>query len=213
MGIGQESQASSPAAHPIDVERDAGSLFALLGLVRLLTGVILVLMAGLVYTIYKGRPDDRYFAMSFDSRAMPLVGLINPSVNNNALLAWVQQATTQTMTFGFNDVNVKIPVAVEEYFTDVGKARFYEALKKSQILKMLMDQNQLMTAIPGDMPKILYEGLREGRYVWDIQVPIVLTVRAGGKSGTATPKLIVTVIRVPTQKNPAGLGIDQWILM
>jgi len=193
------------------VDRDAHSLFALLGLVKLMTAVILVLAGGLWYLVDRGRPDDRYLAMSFDGRMMQMQGLHAPTLNTNAMLAWVDQAVTQILTFGFNDINESFAVS-GYYFTDVGWQSFNVALAKSAILKNMLAQQQLMTAIPTDTPRIVFQGLRQGDYVWDIQVPIVLTIRAGGVVRSAFPRLTVTVVAVPTRKNPSGLGIQKWVM-
>ena len=173
--------------------------------------VILVLTGLLVMLTAHGYPEDRYYAMSFDERRMPLSGLHDPSTNVNALLGWVSQAATQVLTFGFNDINQRF-TASRIYFTDIGWESFFRAMQKSSLLKNILGQQQIMTAIAKGVPTIQYSGLRKGEYVWDIVVPVILTVRIGGETKTASPRLIVTVRRVPTSENPSGLGIEQWYL-
>jgi intracellular multiplication protein IcmL len=191
--------------------QDAGGLFSLLALVRLLSVAIILLTGALWYVVDRGRPDDRYFAMSFDYRTMGMVPINSPNLNLNAMLGWVDLAVTQVMTFGFNDINEQFGVS-RQYFTDVGWESFFSALNSSQLLRDMFKNQQMMTAILSGPPTVLYSGFRKGEYVWDIQVPIVLTVRAGGVSKSAMPRLVVTIMRVPTAKNPIGLGIHQWIM-
>ncbi len=69
----------------------------------------------------------------------------------------------------------------------------------------MIDQQQLMTSIPAGEAILLYEGERDGDYVWEIRVPIVMTVRAGGHVGSARKGVTLTIVRVPTQINPAVL--------
>lgn len=183
----------------------------LFGLVLIMSIAMVALTAGLLYTVKKGRTGDRFFAMSFDNKKMPLQGLSTPSLNAVAMLSWASQASTDIMTFGFNDINERME-ASQKYFTEVGYESFMEAAHKAGFVKNILSKQQIMTAIPLGQPMILYEGLRKGMYVWDIQVPILLTVRAGSASLTARPELTITVVRVPTSINPSGFGIEQWLM-
>src|SRR4051812_5492034 len=111
----------------INTDQQAQSLFALLGLVNVLTIVIFSLTAGLWYVVDRGRPADHEFALSFDERMLPLMGVEDPSFNTNAMLSWVDLAAAQIMTFGFNDINESFS-ASHSYFTDVGWQSFFVAL-------------------------------------------------------------------------------------
>lgn len=179
--------------------------------VTVLSLVSLVLAGGLAYAVKKGRKGDRFFAMHFDGKTKRLRGLRQPSLNDESMLSWTAAAATDIMTFGFSDVDRRLKNA-ERYFTEIGYQSFLRAIKKSQVLKTLTKNQQIMTAIPMRQPRVAYKGFRKGQYVWDIQVPLLLTVRAGERQRTAQPTLFVTIVRVPTSQDPSGWGIGQWTM-
>lgn len=183
----------------------------LFGIVTFMVLVIAILTAVFVYTVEKGRTGDRYFAMSFEGKKLPLQGLLTPSLNTTAMMYWASQATTEVMTFGFSDINDHI-AGIRPYFTDVGYQSFNEAINKSGLVKNIVKNQQIMTAIPAGMATLRYAGMRKGRWVWEIHVPIILTVRAGSQSQSARPDLTITVVRVDTRDNPSGFGIEQWVM-
>jgi hypothetical protein len=183
----------------------------LFGMVALLTVVLCVATFILWYTVKQGRQGDQFAAMSFDGKRMWLTSLSTPSLNTAAMCSWASQAATDVMTFGFDDINERMGSA-KKYFTEVGYQSFVAAAQSSGIIKMVMTNQQLVTAIPGGPAILGYEGIREGEYVWEIEVPLVLTVRAGDQRETARPTLLLTLVRVPTAQNPSGFGIQQWIM-
>jgi intracellular multiplication protein IcmL len=183
----------------------------LFGIVAMLTLVICGSSALLFYTIKQGRTGDRFYAMSFDGKKIPLQSLSTPSLNAVAMCAWASQAATDILTYGFDDIGERMG-AVHSYFTDIGYESYMRAAKASGLVKTIQQNQQIMTAIPGGPATVVYEGLRQGEYVWDISVPIVLTVRAGEQSLSARPALTVSIVRVPTIQNPSGFGIQQWIM-
>jgi intracellular multiplication protein IcmL len=184
---------------------------ALTKFILVLTLVNICLGGGLLYIIHKGRPSDRYFAMSFNESVRSLTGLPSPAINRNAILSWVGQASADIMTLGFHDISKRMKEN-RHYFTDIGWGSFSKAMQKSKLIKVVTDEQQIMTAVPAGQPQIVYQGIRQGNRVWDIKVPIVMTVRAGKTAKSARPTLIVTVVAIPTQQNPGGLGIGRWIM-
>lgn len=178
--------------------------------VNLLLGCLtLGVLLAFLYAIARDNSHDRYYAMFFDGSKTRMHSFQTPSLSKNSLLLWAADAAVDIMTFGFNDYNVRIGRA-RKYFTDLGWASFKGAMASSEILANVKKNQQLLTAISDNIPVIEYEGLRNGKYVWDVRVPIILTLRAGSSSLTATPTLLVTVVKVPTSQNPRGLGIEQW---
>lgn len=178
----------------------------------LLTVLMIVLIAGLYYLIQQGRPPDRYFAMTAEGRRMSLFALSEPAINQAAILEWTTQGAVQIMTFGFHDMNQRF-LESKRLFTDKGWESFTKAMVTSGIFASVKNQQQMITAIPNGDPIILYEGIREdGGYAWDIQVPLLLTARAGARKKTAPSRAIVTVRKVPTRENPNGLAIQKWIV-
>ncbi|MEM7651388.1 MAG: type IVB secretion system apparatus protein IcmL/DotI [Pseudomonadota bacterium] len=183
---------------------------SLLRLSLILGIVIIGLLAAMFFVIQTNQPENRYFATTEDGRLVPMVPLNEPNLSTPALMSWVAQASTEVMTFGFNDYRRRLQESSRN-FTRRGWESFTGALQRSRIIEMVEANQQVLTAAPQGAPIVVSEGLVAGRYQWQIQLPLVLTYQAGAR--TRTDKLLVTliVVRVPRLESPNGVGIEQWV--
>ncbi|MEK7802328.1 MAG: type IVB secretion system apparatus protein IcmL/DotI [Pseudomonadota bacterium] len=172
--------------------------------------VIVALVGAMYFIIEVHQPENRYFATTEDGRLIPMVALSEPNLSIPALMSWSAQATTEVMTFGFNDYKRRLQEASRN-FTRVGWVGFTNALEKSRIIEMVETNQQVVSAVPASAPILVNEGLVGGRYQWQVQVPMVITYQAG--AAVRVDKMIVnlTVVRVPKLESSNGVGIEQWI--
>lgn len=172
--------------------------------------VILGLIGAMFFVIEVHQPENRYFATTEDGRLVPMVALNEPNLSIPALMSWSAQASTEVLTFGFNDYKRRLQEASRN-FTRVGWASFTAALEKSRIIEMVEANQQVVSASPTSAPVLVEEGLVNGRYQWQVQIPMVVTYQAG--SATRSDHLLVslTIVRVPKLESPNGVGIEQWI--
>ena len=177
----------------------------------LVQGIVMLGLLGAMYFIIQvNQPENRYFATTEDGRLVPMVPLNEPNLSTPALMSWVAQASTEVMTFGFNDYRRRLQEASKS-FTRRGWESFTGALERSRIIEMVEANQQVLTAAPQGAPIVVSEGLVADRYQWQIQLPLLLTYQSGAK--TRTDKLLVTIVivRVPRLENPNGIGIEQWV--
>ena len=173
--------------------------------------LISILGTGFVYYyISTFIPQDSYYAISPGGAQRRMVGLNLPNINRDAILRWASAATTEIMTFGFHDIDERMTRA-RRLFSDEGWKSFSEALGKARMLKAMVAQQHIMTAIPVSPPQILAEGIFNGDYSWIIEVPTILTVRAGSEIRILRSRLRLVIIRLPTSSNPMGIGIKTFI--
>ncbi len=172
--------------------------------------VILALIGAMYFVIHVHQPENRYFATTEDGRLIPMVALTEPNLSTPALMSWVAQASTEVMTFGFNDYRRRLQESSRN-FTRRGWESFTQALQKSRIIEMVEANQQVVTAAPAGAPILESEGLVADRYQWVIQLPMVLTYQSG--SQTRSDNLLVTavIVRVPRLESANGVGIEQWI--
>lgn len=185
--------------------------YNLVWVVKLMSLAIIILTVVLFYNISNVLPQDRYYALTgVDGRTqMPMVAMPTPNVTNEALLAWAMQAATDVMTFGFHDMDDRFAKS-RTYFTDEGWQSFGMAFAKSSLYKNVISLQQIVTAIPRGTPKIVHIGLYKGTYHWILDVPMLMTIRAGGKQAVERTSVRMFIIRMPTQNNPMGIGINTW---
>ncbi len=172
--------------------------------------IILALVGAMYFVIDVHQPENRYFATTEDGRLVPMVALSEPNLSIPALMSWSAQAATEVMTFGFNDYKRRLQQASRN-FTRLGWVSFTSALEKSRIIEMVETNGQVVSAAPASAPILISEGVVNGRYQWQVQVPLVVTYQAG--SSVRDDKMLVTLllVRVPKLESPNGVGIEQWI--
>lgn len=172
--------------------------------------IILALVGAMYFVIEVHQPENRYFATTEDGRLVPMVALSEPNLSVPALMSWSAQAATEVMTFGFNDYKRRLQQASRN-FTRLGWVSFTSALEKSRIIEMVEANGQVVSAAPASAPILISEGVVNGRYQWQVQVPLVVTYQAG--SSIRDDKMLVTLllVRVPKLESPNGVGIEQWI--
>jgi intracellular multiplication protein IcmL len=185
---------------------------SLLRLCLLEGAIILVLLGAMYFVIHTSQAQDRYFATTEDGRLIPMVALSEPNLSTPALMSWVAQASTEVMTFGFNDYRRRLQESSRN-FTRRGWESFTQALQKSRIIEMVEANQQVVTAAPAGAPILDSEGLVAGRYQWVIQLPLVLTYQSGNRTKNDNLLVKVVVVRVPRLESPNGVGIEQWIGM
>jgi len=172
--------------------------------------VIIGLIAAMFFVIQTHQPENRYFATTEDGRLVPMVALSQPNMSTPALMSWVAQASTEVMTFGFNDYRRRLQESSRN-FTRRGWESFTQALQRSRIIERVEANQQVVTAAPQGAPVLKSEGLVAGRYQWIIEFPLVVTYQSGAKRDVSNLMVTVVVVRVPRLESPNGIGIEQWI--
>ena len=206
-----DTQQKAPVLNAPETISYREGFYNLVWVVKILAFIIMVLTAVVFYYISNVLPRDRYFALTgVDGEAqMPMVAMPTPNVTNDALLAWAMQAATDVMTFGFHDMDERFARS-RTYFSDEGWQSFGMAFGKSNFYNNVVKSQQIVTAIPSGTPEILYTGLYKGKYQWILDVPMLMTIRAGGKQRVERTSVRMYVVRMPTQNNPMGIGINTW---
>jgi intracellular multiplication protein IcmL len=172
--------------------------------------VILGLLGAHYFIIHVHQPENRYFATTEDGRLIPMIPLNQPNLSTPALMSWVAQASTEVMTFGFNDYRRRLQESSRN-FTRRGWDSFTQALQSARIIEMVEANQQVITAAPQGAPILESEGLVAGRYQWVIQLPLVVTYQSGARTRSDSLLVTVVVVRVPRLESPNGVGIEQWI--
>lgn len=182
----------------------------LMWLVKLLGFVIAGLTGLLLYYVVEVVPQDRFYASMAQGQRLRMVALDDPNINDQTLLDWAEQAAVEILTFGFHDIDERFAIS-RKNFTDAGWQSFGVAMGKSALLKNIMENRQILTAIPREPAKLVSSGLLNGKFTWVIQIQLIVTTRAGGQISNSRMPLLIRVVRLPTEQNPRGIGIETWL--
>lgn len=172
--------------------------------------VIIALVSALVLVLVGVRPQTYFFATTEDGRLIPIVALDQPNLSAPAIVSWSAQATSETMTFGFHDYRRRLQES-SRHFTRRGWESFTRALQTSGIIDAITQNRQVITATPRGAPTLISEGIVNGRYEWQIEVPMLISYEYGSGSKQSQLTLRLLVVRVPQLENANGVGIEQWI--
>ncbi len=172
--------------------------------------IIFGLIGAMFFIIKVHQPENRYFATTEDGRLIPMVPLSQPNLSTPALLSWVAQAASETMSFSFSNYRRNLQES-SRYFTREGWESFSKALQQAKIIESIEENVQELTAVPRGAPIVTQEGLVGGQYQWQVQIPMVLTYVSGSKQRSDSWIITIVVVRVPRLESPNGVGIAQWI--
>jgi intracellular multiplication protein IcmL len=159
------------------------------------------------------QPINLYYAKSPDKILTKMVGLDMPNLTNRAVLAWATTSITEVMTFGFGDMDVRLPKQ-KTRFTKDGWDSFVKAFVNEKIGQKFKQSQLVLTTAPADTPVIVAQGLNmDNVYQWIVQMPVILTYATNNNVTTKNRNIVtLTLIRVPSEDSVDGIGIDNWVL-
>jgi intracellular multiplication protein IcmL len=172
--------------------------------------IIVGLLIAIIFFIGIGKAQDRYFATTADGRIMQLLPLDQPNMSTAGLMSWVAQATSEVMTFGYNDYQRRLQQS-SRHFTHHGWETFIAALQQSHIIDGMQSGKEALTASPRNAPILVQEGVINGKYRWIIKLPLQVSYDSVSSARKDNLNVTLVIERVPSLENPSGVGIEQWI--
>lgn len=171
--------------------------------------LMLLMVLVVMYQIFH-RPLPSFSAVATGGQQMQLTASEEPSLLSSTVIKWARKAAVAAYTFDFVNYNNQI-AAVHPYFTEAGWADY-----KNSVINLIgtITQNQLfVNGIVSGPPVISNQGDLPGRgYTWRVQMPFLVTYQSAESSSRQMFTVIMTIVRVPTEVNPAGIGIDQFVM-
>jgi intracellular multiplication protein IcmL len=188
--------------------RDGHRTFLWLALAQGLA--IVVLLTALTIQLFFTPPVVQYFGVNEKGSLIPLTPLNQPILTNAAVLSWTTSAASEIMTFGFQDYRRRFQES-SRHFTRNGWQNYMDAVVKSGLIDAVQTRKQVLSAVPSAAPVIVRNGLVNGVYTWDIQLPMVITTESLDQKQTTRQLLNLRVVRVSPLDSPNAIGIEQWI--
>jgi intracellular multiplication protein IcmL len=172
--------------------------------------VNLALMAIIVYQ-FLSKPAPVYFATQTNGSLIEIQPLTEPLIAQETLLTWATRAAVTAYSFNFvdwqNDLN-----NAQQYFTATGFKNFVDALKASGNLDTVVAKRLVVQATVVDVPRIIQQGLIQGRYAWKIQIPMLVKYTSASENLRQPILVTILVARVPTTQYPQGIAIAQFVV-
>lgn len=177
----------------------------------LIIAAILALVALSLY-LYFSKPAPVTFKADNEWRILAPVPVDKVYLNTPDLIQWVSEALSSVFTYDF--INYKKQLSdMAHYFTTNGWQKFLDQVNVYANYNMVQNYKLFMNAEAAGAPFILSQGLLEGRYAWWIQMPLTLNYFTLSKTDQKTIVIQVLVVRVPTENNLYGVGIENFVVV
>lgn len=134
------------------------------------------------------------------------IPLNQPNMKTDDVMKWAQTAVKAVYSYDFKNYKQQIQ-DTQTYFTDTGWKAFNDALAKSNNLK-IVESKKLVASAVTNKPTLIEEGVKNGRYTWKLQMPIVASYE--NESKLIKQNLIITLL-VSRTNSPPGVGISHFI--
>lgn len=172
---------------------------------------ILMSIIGFVFYQMLHRPLPVFFAQQPTNEKMKLTPFTTPNLLPDTILRWAGKAATTAYTFDYVNYNVQLRLA-RPYFTADGWQIY---LRSVEALINTVTQNQLfVNGVVAGTPVISNQGPLPGNSrVWRVQIPFLVTYQSANTSSKKHFIVVMMLVNVPTEVNPQGIGIDQFVMI
>lgn len=168
-----------------------------------------VLGWGIAYR-YLNPPSPEYFAANGQYQLIQWHPLEDPVVNNKFVLAWVTRAVTAAFSLDYIHWRSQLQTA-SNYFTPSGWYWFLSAFKKSGNLQTLVTLQMVSNATVTGAPTVISQAVLGGRYIWKVQIPILVTYTSPTKTINQPLNVIMLIQRVPVDQSPDRIAINEFL--
>jgi intracellular multiplication protein IcmL len=177
--------------------------------------VILLVMSFIFYQILT-RPLPKFYAIQPNNQTMSLTSYDEPNLLAETILRWSSKAATLAYTFKFSDYvgagNAEAQTAARPYFTTDGWEDYQQST--APLITRIVENRLLVRSVVDGPPVISNQGPLPGKgYVWRVQIPLLVTYESAGPKVTQHFLVTLSLVRVSTNINPAGIGIDQFVMV
>ncbi len=201
LGITQEKI----KGHTWDVKYYYPCLFALIAVISLN-----LLLVNVVLYQTRHRPLPQFNAKAPNGQQMPLTAYNEPNLSPGTLIQWASKAAVAAYTFDFVNYNKQASLA-RPYFTEAGWNDYVRSI--SGLIQTIKQNQLLVNGVVSGTPVISNQGDLTGRgYVWRIQMPFLVTYQSSEGTSKKSFNVAISIVRVPTWKNPGAIGIDQFVM-
>lgn len=180
-----------------------------LGLIIALIALLLVVIVVVFYQVTH-IPLPVFTAAQPDGKTLSLTSSSEPNLLPNTILEWASTAATRAYTFSFEQYNEQLALA-RPYFTDDGWQDYLNSVR--YLIDTIVQKQVFVNGVVAGTPVISNQGpLPDKGYVWRVQIPFLVTYQSTSGPEKRNYYVVLSIVRVPTEVNPRGIGIDQFVM-
>jgi intracellular multiplication protein IcmL len=169
--------------------------------------VMLLLVGVILYQVFH-RPPPQFTAANADGQTMGLTSYNEPNLLPKVLLTWASKAAVAAYTFDFANYNNETALA-RPYFTPTGWQAYQAGV--GPVIQRVVKAKLFVNGVVSAPPVISNQGVLPGHgYSWRVQIPMLVSYQSAEETKTEKYIVSMTIVKVPTNINPKGIGIEQF---
>jgi len=172
--------------------------------------IVVAIWAGIVIFQLHHRPLPSFYAQEPKGQRLLLQPSDVPNLMPEAIIRFASKAAVAAYTFDFVNYKTEIESA-RLYFTPAGWSDYQSSVSKT--IAGITQNKLFVSAVVNGPPVISNQGERTGTYSWRVQVPFLVTYQSSQNAEQKNFTVLVTLVRVSTNINPLGMGIDQFVMV
>ena len=188
--------------------QDGYRKLSLIFMLLLVSAVFLGFVNSHLRSVSKRPPE--YFAMTCDGNFATITPLSDPMVSDAKLLAWANRVITTVYSLDFVHYRGQLESA-SHFFTAIGWRGFGTVFQSARNLETVLEKKLLVSAVPTAAPLIEKRGVINGRYTWQVNMPILVTYESNDTKIQQALDVIINIQRVSMSRNADGIAISQYI--
>jgi hypothetical protein len=181
------------------------------GFLMILTVAIIVMLLAASLVLYQimHKPLPSFVAVAPDGKEMSLIAHNEPNYLPETLTRWAKKAVVAAYTFDFANYDKQLDLA-RPFFTAPGWENYINSIR--DLIQSITANQLFVNGVVTGAPVISNQGDIGNGYRWVIQLPFLVTTQSAETTVQKKYMVTLTVVKIPTQINPVGIGIDRFVM-
>lgn len=163
--------------------------------------IIAAVQAVTIIVLALNKPDPKYFAVDGQGLVVEIVPVDRPLLGNDALAQWASDTARRAYNIDFVNWQQQLG-ALKDRFSAQAYDSYVAQMDSSGNLRGIRENRMVMEAIT-EPAVITRTGIDNGRYTWDVEVPVSVVTHYGGASKrTQRVRVSMTITRVDNRLRP-----------
>lgn len=173
--------------------------------------VFMVLLIVLDFSLFQNRKrSPEFFTLTCDGSFATVTPLSQPYVVDSKVLSWA--ATAISSAYSMDYIHYREQLERNSIrFTPQGWRSFGRVFKQSRNLETVVERKLIVSSVPTAAPVITKRGVLNGRYTWQVEMPILVSYQNKDTDIQQSLKVTVNVVRTPLSEGQDGIAISQYI--
>lgn len=181
---------------------------ALIAVAMIVAMILLVIFDVSVFSNRKRAPE--FFTLTCDGSFATVTPLSQPYVKDSKVLSWAATAIVSAYSLDYVHYREQLEKNAV-HFTALGWQSFGNVFKASRNLETVIEKQLIVSSMPTSAPVITKRGVLNGRYTWQVDMPILVTYQNKDTDLQQSLNVTVNIVRTPLSDGQDGIAISQYI--